>query len=271
MFPNLQDKKKLLSFFSAALALVIGVAFIINATPANAQSKQYFDTKITAQEQAIFAFFRAANVPPEYEYWISASTEYRVLEGGRKQDFMIKEMLRLGRGYGLYDINTDILELKTPVVVKYYPAKDGGQPKLKFRFFNLGRSNVPTFDFPLGPDTVSLIVNNLGAFSELTLSPEQDQAVRSKIPYENDEFDANLIIHTRVDKADYKNPVEVNKKSKKWIMVGKIAYVKCEVDSFYTQQKHTLWDFVSPWYEEQFRVKNMPEEDKYPHPFDLHR
>lgn len=255
----------------ATLVFVLSFAFMINATPAGAQSSEYFNTKITPEEQAIFAFFRAANVPPEYEYWISSSAEYKTLEESRKQDFLIKEMLRLGRGYGLFDINTDVLELKTPVVAKYFPAKDGKQPFLKFRFFHIESSNVPTFDFPFGPDTVSLVVKNLGAFSNLALSPEQDQAVRAKIPYENDEFDANLIIHTRIDKADFTTPIEENKISKKWLMVGKIAYIKCEVDSFYAQQKNTLWDFVSPWYEEQFRVKNMPEEEKYPHPFDLYK
>jgi len=253
------------------LTFVVGLSFVICATPVVAQANEYFSTKISSKEQAIFAFFRAAQVPPDYEFWISSSPEYRTLEGRPQRDYLIKEMLRLGRGYGLYDIKTDVLELKTPVVVKYYPAKEGEQPYLKFRFFNLGQANIPTFDYPFGPDTVSLVVKNLNAFSNLALSPEQDQAVRSKIPYENDEFDASLVIHTRVNKADFSSPVEVTKKSKKWLMVGKIAYVKCEVDSFYTQQTHTLWDFVAPWYEEQFRIKNMPEEEKYPHPFDLYK
>ena len=268
MFPYLQDKKISFYNFSALLVFVLSLAFITFATPVKAE--EYFDTKITPEEQAIFAFFRAANAPPEYEYWITSSATYRVLDDKRKEDYLIKEMLRLGRGYGLYDPDTDVLELKTPVIVKYYPAKkEGEKPHLKFRFFNLEKENIPTFDFPFGPNTVSLIVENLNVFSDLVLSEEQDQAVRSKIPYENDEFDANLIVHTQVYKADYKNPVEKDSKWLRWVMIGKIAYIKCEVDSFYTQQKLTLWDYVSPWYEEQFRVKNMPEEEKYPHPYDL--
>jgi hypothetical protein len=269
MFPDLQDKKMQLRHLSAILVFILSFTLMIGQASADTQSSDYFSTKISPEEQALFAFFRAANVPPDYEYWISSSVRYKTLDEAQKQDFMIKEMLRLGRGYGLYDLNTDVLELKAPVVAKYYPAKDGGQPSLKFRFFNLGRMNVPTFDFPFGSSTVSLVVNNINAFSDLALSPEQDQAVRAKIPYENDEFDANLIIHTRIDEADFSQPIEENKKTKRWLMVGKIAYIKCEVDSFYMQQKSTLWDFVSPWYEEQFRVKNMPEEEKYPHPFDL--
>jgi len=272
MLPNIRDNKKFLKNLIVVLIFTLSFAFTIDLSPAEAQSNEYFSTKISTEEQAIFAFFRAANVPPEYEYWISSSPEYKALDDSHKQDFLIKEMLRLGRGYGLYDVKTDVLELKTPVVAKYHPAeKDGEKAHMSFRFFNLGQTNVPTFDFPFGPNTVSLIVNNLNAFSKLALSPEQDQAVRSKVPYEEDEFDANLVIHTQVYKADYDRPVEQNKKWKRWLMTGKIAYVKCEIDSFYTQKKSTLWDFVSPWYEEQFRIKNMPEEEKYPHPFDLHR
>lgn len=271
MFPNLQDRKIHHRNFIVFQALALCLVFVgIYIMPTKAQSQEYFNTKITPKEKAIFAFFRAAKVAPEYENWISSTMKYKVLDDTKKKDYLIKEMLRLGRGYGLYDMNTHVLELKAPVVVRYHPAKSNGeQSHLKFRFYNLEQTNIPTFDFHFGNNTVSLIIENLNVFSNLVLSPEQDQAIRTKIPYETDEFDASLIIHTKVYNADYEHPVEEDKKWRKWLMVGKIAYVKCEVDSFYTQQKHILWDYVAPWYEEQFRVKNMPEEEKYPHPYEL--
>lgn len=236
------------------------------------QAQEYLDSKITSKEQAVFAFFRAANTAPDYNYWITSSSTYKSLRGKYREDYLVKEMLRLGRGYGLYDLDTDVLEIKTPIIVKYYPAKsEDTRPHLKFHFYNLKVTNIPTFDYPFGDDIISLTVKNLNNFFDLTLSPEQSQSVRSKIPYENDEFDASLTIYTRVNKANYQNPVEKIKKGNRWLMVGEIAYLKCEVDSSYAHQTHTLWDYISPWYEEEFHLKNMPEEEKYPHPYDLYK
>ncbi len=273
MFHGLLNKKIQIHKLAVIYLLILSFAFIISGTPAWAQSKEYFDTKVSAEERAIFAFFRAANVVPDFEYWITSSAEYEALGSDKqKQDYLVKEMMRLGHGYGQYDADTDVLEIKAPIVVKYHaPKKEGEKPVLKFRFFDLDDSNIPTFDFPFGFDTVSLVIDNINAFSSITLSPEQDQAIRAKIPYDDDEFDANLIVHTRVFKADYDNPVKNAEDGKRWLMAGKIAYVECEVDSFYAQQKNTLWDSVAPWYEKQFRLKNMPEEEKYPHPYDLYK
>ncbi|MCK5374859.1 MAG: hypothetical protein KAJ40_06200 [Alphaproteobacteria bacterium] len=236
----------------------------------SANAQEYLDTKITSKEKAVFAFFRSAGVAPDYEYWIKSSRIYQALSEKKQEEYLIKEMLRLGRGYGLYDLNTDVLELKVPIIVKYHPVEEEGEkPCLTFRFFQISDKKIPIFDFSFGEDVISLIINQLEIFSDLKLSQEQDEAVRSKIPYEYDEFDAELEIHAQVYKADYKHPIRQEGAPTRWLMMGRIAYLKCVVDSMYMQQTHILWDYLSPSYEEQFRIKNMPEEEKYPHPYDL--
>lgn len=243
------------------------IAALLIALPSSAQD--YFESKITPEEQAIFAFFRASGDAPDYDFWIKSKNSYKSLGRKAREDFLVKEMLRLGRGYGMYDLDTDVLEIKTNVVVRYFEAEEDKPARLTFSFFGLRPDDTPTFDYRFGSGYIYLLIDQLNYFSDLKLTPEQDRAVREKIPYLDDEFDAEIIVHVRAAKADYDTPLIEPNGTLKWPMLGKIAYIECVVDSYYTQQTHTLWDYLAPWYAEQFRIKNIPEEEKFPHPYDL--
>ncbi|MFP4098230.1 MAG: hypothetical protein ACLFP8_03635 [Alphaproteobacteria bacterium] len=249
--------------------MAFSTVFLVGATTAYAQD--YFSDKITAKEKAVLAFFRASGMPPDYDYWIKNSSRYESLPEYKQEEHFIREMLRLGHGYGLYDPEVDVLEVKARVIVKFTPSEDGKEKAdLTFRFFGVDKDSTPSFDFPFGnKGIISLVVEGLEDFGHLSLSAEQEEAMRSKVPYEGSEFDANLIVHTQVYKADYNRPVAKKADMKKWLMVGRIAYLKCVIESMYESEAHTLWDYTAPWYEEQFRLKNTPLDAEYPHPYDL--
>ena len=256
--------RKVNVFFMLCVMQLTLVACCVNF----AHADSYADHKITSEEQAVFAFFRAANVPPDFESWISSKLEYKVLPEQKKENFMIKEMLRLGRGYGMYDINTDLIEIEVNVIARYFEAEDDKPARITYRFRNVNEETTPTFNYRFADGVISMIIARLDYFSDIELNDDKNQAVREKIPYEDDEFDVTLQIHARVARADYEVPLMTNG-IKQWIMLSEIAYIKCEVDSHFTQQSYILWDYVAPWHEDVFRIKNMPEEEKYPHPYDL--
>ncbi len=248
-------------FFTVTLFILL-----IFTSPVKAEIS--FETKTTPKEKAVFAFFRAINSSPDYEYWIKSNPAYDALPPKKQETYLLREIMRLGYGYGLYDKNKDILELKIDVLVRYIPAGDENEKaRILFKFFDNSEEYTPTFDYPYGSDVISLVINRLAAFSNMSLNEAQSKAIASKVPYENDDFDATLIIHVRVSKA-MKDPVRTDPFSQ-WIMIGDIAYLECRVNLNFTNQKYTLWDYVAPWYKEEFLIKNMPEEEKYPHPFDL--
>ncbi len=252
--------------FFKKITLVILLLFM-HAVPVWAQDG-YYSTKVTPKEQAIFAFFRASGDPPDYDAWIKSKSTYKDLPESKKEVYMIKEIMRLGQGYGVFDVDTDLIEIKVNTLSKYVPEKDGEPAHITFRFLNLAGTETPTFNYKFGDGYISMIINKLDFFANLKLSPEKDKALRDKIPYENDEFDTELEIHLKISSADYKD-FKMVKNKKQWLMAGEIAYIKCNVDSYYNQQNYILWDYVAPWYEQAFRIKNMPEEEKYPHPYDL--
>ncbi|MGN7437259.1 MAG: hypothetical protein ACTHOO_01350 [Alcanivorax sp.] len=242
--------------------------FVLFAFAPNANANSYFSTRITPEEQAVFAFFRAAGDAPDYEYWIQNKYEYQSLPESKKEDFLVKEMMRLGHGYGMYDLNTDLLEIKLNILSKYIPKTEDEPAKIIFRILNLDENTTPTFNYRFGDGYISMVIERLDFFKVIELTEEKDKVIRDKIPYEGDEFDATLEIHVRAKTADY-DAMIVKDDIKQWIMLSEIAYIKCEVDSRYTQQTYILWDYVSDWHSEVFRIQNMPEEEKYPHPYDL--
>lgn len=224
--------------------------------------------QVTKKEQAVFAFFRALGSAPDYDYWIKSKPTYKSLPTKNQENYLLNETLRLGGGYGSFDQDIDLLELKINVSAIYSPAVDGKKPRILFEFFKSSRNYTPTFNYPYGDEILSLVINKLALYSDMELNEKQNEAVLKKIPYEDKYFDATLIVHVRVDKANYKKPIKT-KPVKQWLMVGEIAYLRCDVSSYETGRKYMLWDYVAPWHEEVFRMKNMPEEGKYPHPFDL--
>lgn len=250
------------------LHILCGLVLLISsASLAHADSS--FDTKISPEERAVFAFFRASEVPPDYDFWLKSTTAYQEMTSDKKkQELMIKEMLRLGRGYGEFDVTKDLLELKTNIVSRYYPATEEEQARIKFKFFGLGTGNTPTFNYPYGAGSLSLILNRLDYFSDLELSEEEDAGVSQKVPYTDDDFDATLYIHARVERADYENKILQNGRFI-WPMFGKIGFIKCVYKSAYSQKEEVLWEYLAPWYEEQYNLAQAPEESKYPHPYDL--
>lgn len=229
----------------------------------------YMNTKITPQERAVFAFFRAAEVPPDYDFWIKSTRPYEDLPSDyKKEDYFVKESVRLGRGFGSFDPDVDLLEINTNIVSRYHEPEEGQSARISFKFFGLDENSTPTFNFPFGAGYISMILNRLDYFSDLKLSEKEHKEMSAKVPYLGDEFDATLHIHAKVHRADYENKILQNDVYN-WPMFAKIGYIKCVYSSAYNQDDTILWEYLAPWYEEQFNFKNMPEEEKYPHPYDL--
>ncbi len=263
MFSCFQKIKYTIRFFALSCVLfLLCLTQIVYAQSEDALS-------VTSEEKAIFAFFRAANVAPDYEFWIKSGYGYRKLSEHKQQKYFINEMMRLGRGYSLYDKDTDVLVIKADVFSRYIPGEDGEKPRITFRFFNAVGDDIPSFNFPYGDDIVALIIDRLSVFADLKLKDSQRDALLKKVPYEKDDFDAKLEIHVRVSRADMDKPIMTPEKKRQWLMVGDIAYLKCALVSYDYSDEDVLWDYLAPWYQEEYKRKQIPEEDKYPHPYDL--
>lgn len=226
------------------------------------------DYEVTPEEKAVFAFFKVSGQAPDYEYWIKSQPKYKSTPSSEKEIYLIQESLRLGVGFGKFNPAEKVLTLKLSVVTKYTPAKDEKPAYISFRILNSQEAYTPTFDFPYSEDVISLIINRFANFSKLPLSETQSHSIQDIIPYENDEFDSEMEIHVRVVRSDIENPI-IHPDKKQWLMVGEIAYIKNQYGSSYSDKQTKIWDYVAPWYKETFRLQNMPEEEKYPHPYDL--
>ncbi|PCI55436.1 MAG: hypothetical protein COB36_07380 [Alphaproteobacteria bacterium] len=245
----------------------IGFLFVFLVSfSANMALATEHEEKTTPKERAVFAFFRAAGTVPDYDFWIKSSGRYNALSENHKTAYILDEILRLGRGYSAYDADEDMLELKINVIVKYISGTEDKKPRITFEFFQVDEAYVPTFSYPYGDDVISLIIDRLAAFSNVPLDDAQKETLLPKVPYVDEYFDAKLIVHVRVSRAETEKPIITNG-VKQWLMIGDVAHLKCEVE--YMGKNRLLWDFVAPWYEEAFEEKNRPEEEKYPHPYDL--
>lgn len=254
-------------FLCFLLIFTFSVGFNFLALPVHADSGRGLD-KFSAQENAVFAFFRAANTPPDYDFWIKSSWQYETRDKSEQQRYLINEMLRLGRGFGDYDHTKDVIVLYVDAMTQFHPAKDGEKARISFRLNGVRGNEIPTFDFPFGDGYISLIIRNLDKFRDLPLSEEKAKAISKMVPYDDDEFNTTMEVHVQVKDAEYGDPIKVNGRFK-WLMGGEVAYIKCDVDDFFAGINKMLWDYVAPWYQEQYDIVNAPEVEQYPHPYDL--
>ena len=259
----LEKKQKLNKFFFFICGMVV---FMVCFSKGAACAVEY-EKRTTPRERAVFAFFRNVGISPDYDFWIRTSDHFKSVGESRINSYVLNESLRLGRGYSAYDEEQDLLELSIKVLVKYMPETETEKPRITFAFFDADEAYVPTFSYAYGEDVISLIIDRLAAFANVTLGESQNEKVLNKIPYEDEHFEAKLTVHVRVRGADNEKPIVVDK-VKQWIMVGDIAYLKCEVLGHMGHEK-MLWDYVAPWHEKLFEMKKISDELKYPHPYDL--
>ncbi len=220
-------------------------------------------------ENGVFAFFHLGQKSPDFDFWVKSTKHYEELSEKDQEDFLINESIRLGTGYGQFDPKKDVLHIETIVLVHYTPPVDDQPARIFFQFPDQDDEYIPTFSYPYGKNEwVSLIVNRLAYFANIALGPEHYEVIKEKVPQPNTNYEALLTVDVRPTNADHSAPIKIGTMSQ-WIMIGEIAYMKCEIENKNVGNMIQLWDFVAPWYAEEYRLKTLPEDLKYPHPFDL--
>lgn len=223
----------------------------------------------TQLERGVFAFFHLGQKSPDFDFWVRSTKRFSELSEKDQEDYLISESIRLGTGYGQFDPKTDVLHIQAVVLVHYIPPAGDEPARIFFLFPDQDDEYIPTFSYPYGKNEwVSLIVNRLAFFADIALKPEHYEIIKQKISQPNTNYEALLTMDIRPTNADHTAPIKIGTMSQ-WIMIGEIAYMKCEVENEKTGTMIQIWDFVAPWYAEEYKQKNLPEDMKYPHPFDL--
>jgi len=252
-------------------SLFVFFSLILVTTLSQAAFAEIDDSiRISGSEKAVIAFFHMAEKAPDYENWIKSSAFYKATADEIKEEVLIQEWLRLDRGYGHYEINKDILEISALVIAQYSAPQEDKPARFTFSFPNRKEGITPIFSYPYGKEWVSMIIRNLNTFTNISLTEAQYERIRKVLPEDEPFHEVELIVHTRPTEADHKTPTKIYGE-KSWIMVSDIAFIQCSAISHLTGKTIPLWNYIAPWYEKQYNEKQIPEELKYPHPYDIHK
>ncbi len=250
--------------------LIFFIFIFISAVPlVNKTWAAYDNTHISIREKGVFAFFKLAGTPPDFEHMIKDTQKYKSLPDADKEEYFINESIRLGTGYGRFDLEKDLLHIETIVSIRYTNPTEDKPAHFSFQFPNHNKDYIPTFSYPYAKkEWISLIINKLALFSDFPLKEKDYELISKHLTSPDYSYDAMLTIDVKPAKADYSSPIKIGN-IKQWIMIGEIAYMKCEVESEKTGTMQQLWYYVAPWYKEEYERMMMPEDMKYPHPYDL--
>ncbi|PZO85398.1 MAG: hypothetical protein DI626_07505 [Micavibrio aeruginosavorus] len=111
--------------FRLPSTVTAALAAIFLCFPAQAQSS--FAT--STNEDVAIAFFKTANVKPDFMKWAKESREFKVAAPARVDDFLFMESQRLSRRWKEYDPETSLIRVgaTVSVVLEHLAAKDGGE------------------------------------------------------------------------------------------------------------------------------------------------
>ena len=239
------------------------------------QWEEWSKEELTIYEIAVFGFFRLAGKAPDYEYWVTSKKYYDSVPEELKEDYLMKEEMRLGTKFGLYELEEDLLQIQTEVIAELTPPSEEEKGKFTFRFpeDNKTDSFKPAFAFSYGKDVIAISVDELVHFSDMKLSQTQYDRMLEKAPYPDDKFPVIVNIHIQPLSANYENPyINSETDSKQYVMHGKIGYIECIYQDYTKGGDVKLWDYLAPWHAEVFIRKKMAAENpenQYPHPYDL--
>ncbi len=253
---------------SRKIVFVFSCLILFQAMPARAID--YFDTKITDNEKVVFAYFRLGNIVPKYDEWIKDGYIYRGTPENFRDDIFLQEQLRLGRGYSEFDPKVNVLRVKAPIFVKF-STSDVGAHYVSFVFSHDDESYIPTFNFPYIDDQkIFMVIRQVENFSHLPVPSGQYDIIKNKVRASEDQwFQAVLDIKVRATRVETKSP-KYKDGVMGWPMYGEIAHIRCMLPPRYDGEV-ILWDWVAPWYEQTYKEEIMPDDKKYPHPFDPHK
>lgn len=247
--------------------LMLLASFAVCAFGFSASVSAYEDVDITAEEKAVFSYFRAIGKAPDYDFWITTGHLLDNVSYDLQDQYILNETLRLGNGFSQHNQNENLMSVKFQVIARYISGSEDSKPRMTFRVFNAGESYIPTFNFEYGKDVISMVVENLALFSDIPLAAAQNSAVEKKLPVKDEDFKATIKLKVRASDKTTDKPLERGS-STTWLMVGDIAHLQCVVRNEQGEDV-TLWDYVAPWYKEQHRLSKLSEEQKSPHPYDL--
>lgn len=252
-------------YLACFLVLTLGLS-----SSALAQKKLSDTTyKLSENEKGVVGFFRIAGVAPDYEAWITATAAYNAIEDEKaREKFLVSESIRLGQGYSQFDPSQSFLKFSTDVIARYTEPADGKPGEFSFTFPEQEDNYTPVFPYPYGKNFIVLVINKFHEFSKLPLGQAEMEKVRRLMPYADEEYMAKLNLEVKLIRADYENPV-VRNNIAQYMMLGDVAFISCEIVDPTSMRRTKAWEYVAPWYEEDFRLKNTPEEERYPHPYDL--
>lgn len=254
-------------FLPVFLLLLIPPALL--SLPAGAQdngeylsSRSYINEsrpQISMDERAVFVFNKLAGATPDYERWIMESAPYlKASTPEGKAKALEEELLRLKLGFALHDIDKDLLTVDEEGTLELKMDDKTSKPVLSFRApMHEKRMEAPYFPFHYGQQWIALILEEMGAFTDITLNSAQFDTISRQIQ-PNQLYPGVLRMRARGKRADNKDPLKIQG-FMQWGLLGEIGraemiYTPLEEDA----EPIVLWSYDAPWYKTEEEKDLLP-------------
>jgi hypothetical protein len=228
-----------LRFFAAAVVLLV---CFFQARPALALLNE---GQFSEREKVGFAFYKLAQLPPDFKNWIQADAPADQAGKALTQD----QVERLENGFSLYSPDEDMIQVETPATI-LFPTLTAEQAKPGFQgqkpiVISLGNMQMLYFPYQIGSDFwVAIVPSNEEQFHTLMVdSATYDKMIHALRVLGEHKGKAILKITLRPDHVDAQKPMMLGKQYM-WLMMASVA------DYQIWDGKNTmpLWTYSAPWY-----------------------
>lgn len=220
----------------ALIAISCAVIFMGTA-PCFAQE----DDGATA-EQVAMAYFKTANIKPDFEKWARASDEFKSIAPARVPDFLEKETGRLEKEWKAYNPNENNLKINIPADITLKSTVDKENEIHYLIYITFQQGPIDYFPYVFQEYNFAILPQKLESTLVQPLPKEQLEYLFNQFG-ESEKGSAMLHIELKPAKAYTSQPFEMDG-IEQWVLLADIATMSL------TSLKNgsQLWNFGAKWY-----------------------
>lgn len=221
------------NLFACLLCLLLCV-------PADADAQM--KVKPSSEEEVAIAFFKTADVNPDFEKWARGSREFKSIASARVPEFLYDEKQRLMREWQKYDSQDPIIDVKANVHLEIKNVQDQEGEDFYWMYISFGREDAVYFPYEYQDYKIAVIPQMIETLMIQPLQKEQYLMMMQEM--ENKRTgDASIYLQLKPVKAYIHQPYKIDNRDQ-WALLCDIATMS--IKSWKTGAP--MWNYSAEWY-----------------------
>lgn len=218
------------------IRLLACLLITLMAKPSLAQSSK----KYASSEDVAIAFYKTANIKPNFENWVKKQEDYRHTPLGLRPEFMASELARLQNSYNTFNPETDYLTVRTTATIQTNEITLNEGETIQTISLNFGDSESATYlPYSFMDKNIMVIPDKFNKLKTHRINKIDYALLNNHLEHIKPR---PFIMQLKAVKSDTNKPYNVDGIDQ-WAMITEIVSMET-----WNSDGSLLWEYSAPWY-----------------------